>query len=114
MTYAEAIKKVGVTREAVVEVQGADARQKPVNQINTNQTFVAFMVDVIWAARSGVNRSDLIKIVTNAAERFLENVQVDPAELHQFMRLKVETHDKGKKGRQIKVKNNYLLGHALR
>lgn len=54
MTCAEAIKKVGVTREAGVEVQGADADQKLVHKINTNQAFLAFMVNVIWAARRGV------------------------------------------------------------
>lgn len=57
-------------------------------QIVGTQYFLAFMADVLWAARDKSRRSDVIKVVVDAAERFLEEVYMDPEERHKYMRQK--------------------------
>ena len=54
------------------------------------------MVYVVWAARNITKRSDAIKIVVEAAERFLEEVEMGPEEFHTFMRQKLEVQERGR------------------
>ena len=51
------------------------------------QSFLAFVVDAIWATKNKKTRSDVIKVVTEAAGRFLVGAKIGPEELHTFMRL---------------------------
>lgn len=54
------------------------------------------MVDVLWAAKNQTRRSDTIKVVIDAAEMFLEEMQVGPEQLHTFMRQKVEMQERAR------------------
>jgi hypothetical protein len=66
-------------------------------RIEGKQSPLAFMVDVVWAARNITKRSDAIKIVVEAAERFLEEVEMGPEEFHTFMRQKLEVQERGRR-----------------
>lgn len=65
-------------------------------QVMKKQSFLAFMVDVMWAAKNQTRRSDIIKVVIDAAERFLEEMQVGPEQLHTFMRQKMEMQERAR------------------
>ena len=88
MSYAEAIRKVKGTGDANRPV-GTSAHQRPgkgdTMQIEEKQSLLAFMVDVA------------IKIVVEAAERFLEEVEMGPEEFHTFMRQKLEVQERGRR-----------------
>ena len=79
---------------------GTSAHQRPgegdAMRIEGKQSLLAFMVDVVWAARNITKRSDAIKIVVEAAERFLEEVEMGPEEFHTFMRQKLEVQERGR------------------
>ena len=53
----------------------------------------------MWAAKNITKRSDAIKIVLEVAERFLEEVEMGPEELHTFMRQKFEVQERGREGK---------------
>ena len=48
------------------------------------ESFLAFVSDVLVGAQKAANRSDIIRLVVGAAERFLGTKQL-PEKLHQFM-----------------------------
>lgn len=62
----------------VSNLQGAEIEAQAMKK----ESFLAFMVDVLWAAKNQTRRSDMIKVVIDAVERFLEEVQVGPEQLH--------------------------------
>lgn len=100
MSYAEAVRKVRGTEERAT-AGGSRVHAKPgveevAVQVMTKQSFLAFMADVLWAAKNQTRRSDVIKVVIDAAERFLEEVQVGPEQLHTFMRQKVEMQERAR------------------
>ena len=67
------------------------------------RSLLAFMVDVVWAAWNITKRSDAIKIVVEAAERFLEEVEMGPEELHTYMRQKLEVQEREREGGREKA-----------
>ena len=99
MSYAEAIRQVKGTGEDSRPV-GTSAHPLPgkgdIMRTDEKKSLLAFMVDVVWAARNITKRSDAIKIVVEAAERFLEEVEMGPEELHTFMRQKLEVQERGR------------------
>lgn len=52
------------------------------------------MVDVVSAAWNQSNRTDIIKVVADVAERFLEWINLGPEQLHKFMKRKVKIHER--------------------
>lgn len=52
----------------------------------SRETFLAFIVDVLVGAKSSNKRSDIIKIVVEAGERFLGVNQFLPEQLHEYMK----------------------------
>ena len=53
--------------------------------ILTKEAFLSFVSDVLVGAKKATNRSDIIRLVVGAAERFLDIKQM-PEELHQYMK----------------------------
>lgn len=51
----------------------------------SRDAFLAFITDVLVGAKSTMKRSDMIKIVVGAAERFLGVSQLSPEKLHEYM-----------------------------
>lgn len=58
------------------------------------------MVDVVSAAWNQSNRTDIIKVVADVAERFLEWINLGPEQLHKFMKRKVKIHER-RRGRRF-------------
>lgn len=115
ISYADALKKVRGTgepsRQVVVEVPSdSQPDREKVRQIVGTQSFLAFMVDVLWAVRDQTRRSDVIKVVVDAAERFLEEACMGPEELHKYMRQKLEVYERGRGKQKITDSNEECTG----
>lgn len=94
MSYAEAVRKVKGTGETTKTVRAGEASNKPPEikevgvQVVEKHAFFAFITDVLYgiSTRKSESRSNVIQIVVEAAQRYLGEFQVDPNELHAFMR----------------------------
>ena len=57
----------------------------------SRDAFLAFIADVLVGAKSVTRRSDVIKAVVGAADRFLGVRQISPEKLHDYMSEKWHT-----------------------
>lgn len=102
MSYADALKRVRGVGETTGTVKASAASSLPVAPRQTigTQSLLAFMADVLWAARNQTKRSDIIRVVVHAADRFLEEVFLGPEELHVYMKQKLEVYEKRRRERR--------------
>lgn len=94
ISYAEAVKKVDreqrISKEKI-GMMGSQYIPSPPTMVAsgmllmTKESFLAFVVDVLVGARTTTKRSDMIKVVVGAAERFLDIKQISPEKLHEYM-----------------------------
>ena len=94
VSYAEAVQRVARERTDSTVREGAVLGQRdgpkllpalPSDILVFNkESFLAFVSDVLVGAQKAANRSDIIRLVVGAAERFLGTKQL-PEKLHQFM-----------------------------
>lgn len=96
VSYAEAVKRVdresGNGRSCTRAVVGCQLNASnlqsalPSDMLTlTKEAFLSFVSDVLVGAKKAANRSDIIRLVVGAAERFLGITQM-PEELHQYMK----------------------------
>lgn len=91
VSYAEAVNRVnrehGVGNKKANSIQQvSQLLQHSPQIILSREKFLAFIVDVLVGAQASVKRSDTIKIVVKAAERFLGVNQFLPEQLHEYMK----------------------------
>lgn len=95
VSYAEAVQRVarehgnGKPRdEMVIGSQGIESNLSSALSsdllVFNKESFLSFISDVLVGAKKAVNRSDVIRVVVDAAERYF-NIKQVPAKLHQFM-----------------------------
>lgn len=100
VSYSEAMKRVESGRSAAVNnmsraVPSSQPLPPSVSQVIPPDTLLlqkesllAFIVDVLVATKSKEKRSDVIKLVVSAAERFLGTRNFLPERLHGYMKEK--------------------------
>lgn len=58
------------------------------------------MIDVSWAVKGRTKRSDIIRVVVEAAERYLEEEYPGPEDLHSYMSQSAEQYERGRRERR--------------
>ena len=88
ISYAEAVKRVEekVTEQAEMESEEEKAADKNLNVILDKRQFLAFIAMVINCAADIKTKSEIIKMVLDAAKRFLNVVDVTGEDLDNTLR----------------------------
>lgn len=95
VTYAEAVQRVaresGNGSSGEREVLGSQVPMSNLPSVSSSdklifskESFLSFVSDVLVGTKKAANRSDVIRLVVGAAERYLSIKQL-PEKLHQYM-----------------------------